>query len=93
MCIFLLETFALQGKEKKCPFLGEVFRERGCYQFKASSNETVEMERTLLEMVGERLGLAHSRGGIPQGQEKELEGAWMGAEPAEEELGLHSSQP
>lgn len=73
-------------KEKKCPFLGEVFRESGCYhQFKASSNKTGEMERALLEMVRERLGLAHSRVRIPQEQEKALEEAWMGAELAEEE--------
>lgn len=38
------------------------------------------------------LGLAH-RVRIPQGQEKELEEAWMGAELAKEELGLHSLQP
>lgn len=81
-------------KEKKCPFLGEVFRESGCYhQFKAGSNKTGEMERALLEMVRERLGLAHSRVRIPQEQEKALEEAWMGAELAEEESGLHSPQP
>lgn len=43
------------------------------------------MERALLEMVRERLGLAHSRVRIPQEQEKVLEEAWMGAELAEEE--------
>lgn len=51
------------------------------------------MERALLEMVRERLGLAHSRVRISQGQEKELEEAWMGAELAEEEAGLRSPQP
>lgn len=54
LCIFVhfsLANICSARKEKKCPFLGEVFRESGCYQFKVSSNKTVEMERALLEMA------------------------------------------
>lgn len=50
---FSLANICSARKEKKCPFLREVFRESGCYQFKANSNKTVEMERALLEMAGE----------------------------------------
>lgn len=46
------------------PFFGEVFKESGSYQSKASSSQGVEMKKVLLEGGG--LGLAHSRIRIPQ---------------------------